>query len=204
MSEESSIVSEVEKINESDAVTYFKLEGFDESQNTQFINSSKNVVEDIKKISFRKSINILNTIPQKSKLHFISKEYTRRQGKDPRKHHPVKPLRGDVYFAEITENIGNELCGGHLVVVVSNPHTNIYGGKINVVPIEGDGSKVPHYLEKLTNDDMLTGKIDKDPSRIIIPEILTLDKSRLGIKVGSIKPEKMMSINTKLKKQLEL
>lgn len=33
--------------------------------------------------------------------------------------------------------IGSELCGNHLVVIIQNKKANIYGEKVNVLPIEG-------------------------------------------------------------------
>lgn len=185
-------------------VPYSQLNNLNQKAKQSFIDNSKNTANQVKEISLNKSVKILKTIPQKARLHYTSKEYSRRRFQHKKKHHPVKPLRGEIYNAEITENVGSELCGNHLVVIISNPSTNIFADKINVLPIEGDGNKVPPYLEKLTNIDMLEGHLNKDPSRVIIPEVLTIDKSRLGLKIGQVKSEKMKIISEKLKKQLYL
>ncbi|KQL54521.1 hypothetical protein AN964_14140 [Heyndrickxia shackletonii] len=48
------------------------------------------------------------------------------------------------------------------------------------------------------------GNLDKDPSRINITEILTIDKARLDTRVGKIKNDLFKDINFKLKRQLGL
>lgn len=136
------------------------------------------------------------------RLHYNSLEYRKIRINDNYKHHPIRPMRGEIYNAIITENIGSEINDNHLIIVMSNPKTNIFADKINVLPIEGNGNIVPKYLVQLTNDDLEFGALDKDPSRIIIPEILTIDKARLGMKIGKIKDSKMKTISDKLKKQL--
>jgi mRNA-degrading endonuclease toxin of MazEF toxin-antitoxin module len=113
-------------------------------------------------------------------------------------------IRGEIYNALITENIGSEINDNHLIVVISNERTNIYADKINVLPIEGDGAVVPNYLEQLTNNDLEYGHLDKNPSRVIIPEILTIDKARLEHRIGKIKKEKIDQISKKILKQLSL
>ena len=190
--------------NKKEIVSYSSLEDLKQAEKEEYIEHSNRSANKLKKISLNKSVKIIKTIPQKAKLHYFSKEYGKKRLTHEKKYHPIKPFRGEIYNAEITENIGSELCGNHLVLVVSNSSTNIFADKINVLPIEGDGNKVPHYLAKLTNEDMKTGHLDKDPSRVIIPDVLTIDKSRLGMKIGRVDDEKIKEINIKLKKQLSL
>lgn len=164
----------------------------------------QNHIEDIKKISFEKVIRILRNVPLLCKLNYNALELRKIRMANPLKHHPIKPIRGEIYNALITENIGSEINNNHLIVVISNEKTNIYADKINVLPIEGDGSVVPNYLEQLTNSDLEYGHLDKNPSRVIIPEILTIDKARLEQKIGKIKKEKIDRISKKIQKQLDL
>lgn len=161
-------------------------------------------IEDVKKISFSKIIKLLKNLPLLCKLNYNALELRRIRMADPQKYHPIKPIRGEIYNALITENIGSEINDNHLIVVISNERTNIYADKINVLPIEGDGKVVPNYLEQLMNNDLEYGHLDKNPSRVIIPEILTIDKARLEHKIGKIKKEKMDKINKKILKQLSL
>jgi mRNA-degrading endonuclease toxin of MazEF toxin-antitoxin module len=162
------------------------------------------VINSIKNISNSKLIALVKPLPVLCRLHYLSIENKTKQRNNDENHHPIQPIRGEIYNTLITENIGSELNGNHLVVVVSNSQTNIFAEKINVIPIEGDGTRVPKYLVQLNNEDLDDGHLDKEPSRIIIPEILTIDKARLQNRIGKIKADKMKIINDKLKRQLAI
>ena len=105
--------------------------------------------------------------------------------------HPIIPTRRKIYNTFITEGVERELTGNHLVVILQNQNSNMYSDKVTVVPIEGDWNKIkPSYQTKLTNKDLYSRKLDKDPSRIIFADIMTIDKSKLGRKIGILKDEK--------------
>ena len=93
----------------------------------------------------------------------------------------------------------------HLVVIVQGFSSNVYGEKVTVLPIEGDGSKInPHYQIKLTNADLEDGMLDKDPSRIIFTDVMTLDKARLDRRIGKLNPTKIEEVNRYLIAHLDL
>lgn len=105
--------------------------------------------------------------------------------------HPIIPTRRKIYNTFITEGVERELTGNHLVVILQNQNSNMYSDKVTVVPIEEDWNKIkPSYQTKLTNKDLYFRKLDKDPSRIIFADIMTIDKSKLGRKIGILKDEK--------------
>lgn len=163
------------------------------------------IITSLKRVSINKISNILSYIPDMCKLHHLSCENRKLKKSNAKKHHPVKPHRGEIYNAIITEGIGSELSGNHLVIIVQNKKGNIYSEKVNVLPIEGDGTKInPNYQIQLSNDHLENGTLHKNPSRIIITDIMTLDKARLDRKIGKIKPEYMLIISKMLKSQLEL
>ena len=138
-------------------------------------------------------------------MHFESLENKKVRDGNIKKLHPIIPTRGEIYNAYITEGVGSELCNNHLVIIVQNNKGNMYSEKVNVIPIEGDGSNInPNYQIKLTNMNMGQGHLDKDPSRIIVSDIITLDKARLGRKIGKLEDEYMKDINSLLRKQLSI
>ncbi len=94
----------------------------------------------------------------------------------------------------------------HPVIIMQNHSQNMHADKVNVLTIEGDGNKInPKYQVCITNDDIEgDANLSKNPSRVIISDILTIDKARLGIKIGKLKTEKIKVLNEKLKKQLDL
>ena len=89
---------------------------------------------------------------------------------------------------------------------MQNQSQNMHADKVNVLPIEGNGNKInPKYQVQITNDDLEGDNIlTKNPSRVIISDILTIDKARLGVKVGKLKEEKIEILNEKVKIQLDL
>lgn len=122
-----------------------------------------------------------------------------------KKYHPVKVFKGEIYNAQITENAGSELSNNHLVIIIQGFSSNVYGEKVTVLPIEGDGSKInPHYQIKLTNTDLEEGMLDKDPSRIIFTDIMTLDKARLDRRVGKLNSDKIDEVNKYLVAHLDI
>ncbi len=184
--------------------SYKSMDDLNDSQITNLNQLSQSNILRIKKISFHKAKKFILAIPELCSLHYTSLEYRKLKNSHPMKHHPIKPMRGEIYYITLKESIGSELQDNHLVIIMSNSQTNIYAEKVNVLPIEGDGKVVPTYLEQLTTADLEYGKLDKDPSRVIIPEPMTIDKARLGVRIGKVRKEKMDLISKKLKKQLNI
>lgn len=122
---------------------------------------------------------------------------------DERKLHPVRPKRGDLYYATITTGVGSELSGRHPVIVIQNDKGNLYASKVIVVAVEGDGRKInPAYNMQLLSANLKEGKLDKDPSRIILSEILTIDKARLENRMGKLDESTMNRLEAAIKKQI--
>lgn len=184
--------------------SYGKLLGLEQVKKDKLNNIFKLNMDIIKQISFAKALSLIKSIPVLCRLHYNSLENKKLRNLDEKKHHPIQPVRGEIYNAMITDSIGSEINSNHLVVIISNSSTNIFAEKVNVVPIEGDGCKVPKYLVQLKSEDLVHGHLDKSPSRIIIPEIITIDKARLQRKIGMINTEKIKEINRKIMKQLDI
>lgn len=165
----------------------------------------QDVLVNIKQISVSKAIAYLRYIPEQCRMHYQSLANREIRNAHPQKYHPIKPKRGEIYNAFITEGIGSELCGNHLVVIIQNKKGNIYNEKVNILPIEGNGTKInPNYQVRLTSDDLAFGSLDKNPSRIIITDITTIDKARLGKKIGCVTSECLAEIDRLLRRHLEL
>ena len=159
----------------------------------------------VKHISANKAFRYIQALPLICRLHYNSLENRRIKNSNDKKLHPIIPQRGEIYNAYITEGVGSELCNNHLVLIVQNQKGNMYGEKVNVLPIEGDGNKInPNYQVRLKNNDMETGHLDKEPSRIIITDITTIDKARLDRRIGKVKTECMSNVEKLLRQQLSL
>lgn len=113
--------------------------------------------------------------------------------------HLVRPKRGEIYLASITTGAGSALTGQHLVVIISNNKGNLYSDKVMVVPIEGNGNKInPSCHVQLLNADPDFGRLDKTLSRIVVADIMTLDKARLQHRIGAVVPTNMEELDNKI------
>ena len=184
---------------------YNSISNLNDNDKATLTSVFQGILTNLKHISVKKAIAYLRYIPEQCRLHHNSIENRKLRALDPKKYHPVKPKRGEIYNAFITEGVGSELCGNHLVVIVQNKKGNMYSEKVNVLPIEGDGSKInPNYQIQLTSSDITNGKLDKDPSRIIVTDIMSIDKARLDHRIACLTPECLESVNKLLRKHLEL
>jgi len=184
---------------------YNFLKNIDDKDKSTLTSTFCGIISSLKHVSINKISSVLRYIPNMCRMHHLSSENRILKNSHERKYHPLKTHRGEIYNAIITEGIGSELSGNHLVIIIQNKKGNIYGEKVNVLPIEGNGNKInPNYQIQLSNDNLEDGALDKNPSRIIITDIMTFDKARLDRKIGKIKPEHMLKISKMLKSQLEL
>lgn len=186
-------------------MNYNELRNLEESNRTALSSMFHGMLSNIKNISFRKTTSIIKDVPSVCEMSYKSYENSEIKRISSTNMHPIIPTRGEIYNANITEGVGKELCGNHLVIVIQNQNSNIFSDKVTVVPIEGDG----HYIKKsyqmrLTNSDLEFGKIDKDPSRIIFADIMSIDKARLERKIGKLNESKIEKLNIAIKKHLSL
>ena len=187
-------------------MNYNELKNLEDERKATLSSMFIGMLSNIKNTSFNKMSSIIKDIPSICKMHYQSYENSQLRIVTYNNMHPIRPHRGEIYNAFITEGVGKELSGNHPVIVIQGVSANMYSDKVNVLPIEGDGNKIKSsYQEPLTSDN-IEGDVTllKEQSRIITSDILTLDKARLGKKIGSIKKEKMLIIDKKIKKQLGL
>ena len=183
---------------------YNSLNNLNDNDKSLLTSVFQEILLNLKHTSVAKAISYLHYIPELCHMHHASLENRKHRDSHPKKF-PVKPQRGEVYNAFITEGIGSELCGNHLVVIIQNKKGNIYSEKVNVLPIEGSGTKInPNYQVRLSSNDLSSGSLNKDPSRVIVTDITTIDKARLGRKIGCLTPECLEKIDKLLKRHLEL
>ena len=186
-------------------MSYKDLKALEDKNKTTLISMFSGILSNIKNISFSKSTSIIKDFSSVCEMSYKSYEYLERKKASTNNMHPIIPTKGEIYNAFITEGVGSELKGNHLVIIMQNKNSNMYSDKVTVIPIEGDGNKIKKsYQLKLTNDDLYLGTLDKNPSRIIFTDIMTIDKARLGRKIGMLKTEKIERLNLLIKKHLSL
>ena len=171
----------------------------------EYFNHVNTVTQMITNDNIEKIILYIKQIPMLCSINIKSRSNKILRDTHPKKYHPIKVFKGEIYNAQITENAGSELSNNHLVIIIQGFSSNVYGEKVTILPIEGDGSKInPHYQIRLTNADLEEGMLDKDPSRIIFTDIMTLDKARLDRKIGKLNSDKIEEVNRYLVEHLDI
>lgn len=98
--------------------------------------------------------------------------------------------RGDVLIAELPHYPGSVQSGNRPVVVIQNDVGNHYSNTIIVVPATTAPKKyMPTHVKVYTNDGFLYD------STVLCEHILTIDKSVVFDKIGSVPVDTMRKIN---------
>ena len=107
--------------------------------------------------------------------------------------HPIH--RGDIYYADLTPATGSEQSGIRPVLVVQNNVGNHYSPTVIAAAITGyvKGKRQPTHVR-------LRGAacgLFRD-STVLLEQLRTLDKSRLGEYMGSVGEDKMREVDAAL------
>jgi len=147
-------------------------------------------------------------IKKQIELDVVSSESHNQKEQHERKWHPVRPVRGEVFMAEMGCNVGVEFKDYHPVLILQNDTGNKFGDTTIVLPItelDGRYDKNIHSIIRNTNfESVERNGLDKDPSLIKLADITTIDKSRLKTKIGKVQPEFINNIGKKVKNILQL
>lgn len=102
--------------------------------------------------------------------------------------------RGDIYYAELSPVIGSEQGGTRPVLIISNDIGNKYSPTVIIaaIPSKQTKSKLPtHYY--LTGVEGLPAD-----SIVLLEQLRTLDKKRLGERLARLDEPNMEAINKPL------
>lgn len=107
--------------------------------------------------------------------------------------------RGDVYYADLSGVVGSEQGGVRPVVVVQNDKGNKYSTTLIVAPISKKMSKPPLPTHVIFSVSQLNYV-----SMILLEQLRTIDKKRLGQWICTLDQTTIEKINTALRISLEL
>lgn len=112
--------------------------------------------------------------------------------------------RAEIWKIEIPIGIGNETNGYRWVIIISNKTHACCSNTVNVVYLDGsiDGVINEESQMEIKNEDLNYGELEKDPSRINITDIYTIDKKRLMERKGKVSGEFMQELMKRIAKQL--
>ena len=110
-------------------------------------------------------------------------------------------MRGDVYMADLNPVTGSEQGGIRPVVIVQNDQGNRFGPTVIVLALTSqlDKARLPTHVALRAGENGLA----KD-SVALAEQLRTLDKSRLGDKIGSLGSADMQRVDRALRISLNL
>lgn len=109
--------------------------------------------------------------------------------------------RGDLYYADLGKGIGSEQEGYHPVVIVQNNVGNKYSPTVIIAAITSKVDVKPklptHYFVNAEDGLEL-------PSVILLEQLRTVDKRRLGKYIGHLKKRHIDGLNNALATSIDL
>lgn len=98
--------------------------------------------------------------------------------------------KGDIFWADLDPVVGSEIAKTRPVLIVSNDVNNQYGATITVLPVTSSTAKIyPFEVPLEPNEGGL-----RNMSKVKANQIRTIDKSRLGNKIGQLDSSKMKAV----------
>ncbi|MDQ3247992.1 MAG: type II toxin-antitoxin system PemK/MazF family toxin [Chloroflexota bacterium] len=102
------------------------------------------------------------------------------------------PQRGEVYWVKLDPTIGSEIAKTRPAVIISNNVGNQHADRVIVAPISAGGVlKLYPYEVKIEDVEGGLGQT----SKVLLDQIRTVDKTRLGNRIGALTSKQMEAIN---------
>ena len=98
----------------------------------------------------------------------------------------ASPRRGDVFWVKLDPAHGTEIRKTRPAVIVSNDSCNKYGARVIVLPITSN-------VQSLYPGEAMV-QIKGSPARVLGDQMRSLDKSRLGSRIGTLSPAEFVAV----------
>jgi mRNA interferase MazF len=96
------------------------------------------------------------------------------------------PRRGDVFRVKLDPVQGTEIRKARPAVIISNDSCNRYGARVIVLPVTSN-------VESLFPGEARI-EIEGRPARALGDQMRSLDKSRLGARIGTLSPAELLAV----------
>ena len=105
--------------------------------------------------------------------------------------------RGDIFYADLSPVVGSEQGGKRPVLIIQNDTGNLHSPTVIAAAITSRMGKnrLPTHID--INAERVEG-LSKD-SVVLLEQVRTIDKQRLGDKMGHLDDETMTHVNTALR-----
>jgi len=109
------------------------------------------------------------------------------------------PRRGDLYWVDLDPTVGSEIAKTRLCLIISNDVGNQHSGRVIVAALTSSGLNRVYPFEVLVpaGDGGLT-----EASKILLDQIRSIDKRRIGRRIGSLPPALMRDVNRAIRLSL--
>jgi mRNA interferase MazF len=102
------------------------------------------------------------------------------------------PKRGELYWVNLDPVVGPEIAKTRPALIISNDVGNQYADRVIVAPVSSSGlGKIYPFEVHLSVGE---GGLAKE-SKVLLDQIRTLDKSRLGQLLGTLSAERIDEVN---------
>ena len=109
------------------------------------------------------------------------------------------PRRGDLYWVNLDPTVGTEIAKTRPALVISNDVGNQHSARVIVAAITSQGTDRVYPFEVLVPAG--EAGLDRD-SKVLLDQIRTVDKRRLGRRTGSLSPDRMQEVSQAIRLSL--
>ena len=113
-----------------------------------------------------------------------------------------KVERKQIWVVETPYGVGSETTGFRWSIIISNEGHAKNSNTANVVFLDGSKATNKKYHLEITNDDLTEGTFEKNPSRVNLGDIYTVDKKRIKDYKGKVSDEFMALLMKRIAMQL--
>ncbi len=109
------------------------------------------------------------------------------------------PRRGELYWVNLDPTIGSEIAKTRPALVISNNIGNEYADRVIVAPVSSGNLQRVYPFEVLLE----AGEAGLwEASKVLLDQIRTVDKSRLGNRIGRLTTERMADVGDAIRLSL--
>ena len=102
------------------------------------------------------------------------------------------PRRGEVYWVNLDPTLGTEIAKTRPGLVISNDIGNQHSDRVIIAPLTSGGTGRVYPFEVLVNP----GEAGLSrASKVVLDQIRTVDKLRLGARMGSLLADRMLHVD---------
>lgn len=102
------------------------------------------------------------------------------------------PQRGEIYWVNLDPTVGTEIAKTRPALIISNDIGNEYSERVTVSPIISQNTRKIYPFEALIPKG--EGGFFQD-SKALLDQIRSVDKRRLGKRLGAVSPEQMTTVD---------